>query len=142
MKTYLPEEKEIVRKWFIADAKGKILGRLATKVAIALRGKDKPTFTPHLDTGDGVIVINASKIAVSGKKLKEKTYTRYSGYPGGLKTKTLEDVLKKDPRKVVLHAVKGMLPKNTLGRNIIKRLKIYSNSEHPHTAQKPEELKL
>ncbi len=142
MKTYLPEEKKIVRKWFIADAKGKILGRLATKVAIALRGKDKPTFTPHLDTGDGVIVINASKIAVSGKKLKEKTYTRYSGYPGGLKTKTLEDVLKKDPRKVVLHAVKGMLPKNTLGRNIIKRLKIYSNSEHPHTAQKPEELKL
>jgi len=142
MKTYVAKEKDIVRKWYLIDAKGKILGRIATRAATILRGKDNPIFTPHVDTGNGVIVINASQVAVTGNKLEDKVYTRYSGYPGGLKKRKLIDVLEKRPEEVIMHAVKGMLPKNALGRDIIKKLKVYPGAEHPHVAQKPEVVEL
>jgi len=142
MKTHIPKAKDIKRKWFLFDAEGKILGRLATRVATVLRGKGKPDFTPHIDGGDGAIVINASKVAVTGRKMQNKLYTHYSGYPGGLKTRNLEEVLKRKPTDVIRHAVKGMLPKNTLGAHMLKRLKVYTGAEHAQTAQKPVKVEL
>jgi large subunit ribosomal protein L13 len=142
MKTYIPKKKDVQRKWYLVDAKGKVLGRLATKVAAILRGKHKPIFTPHMDTGDGVIVINADKILVTGKKLKAKQYKRYSGYPDGLHIKTLKEVLATKPAEVIMHAVRGMLPKGPLGRDTIKKLKVYAGDNHKQQAQKPELLKI
>ncbi|OYD17612.1 50S ribosomal protein L13 [candidate division WOR-3 bacterium JGI_Cruoil_03_44_89] len=128
------------KKWYIIDADGKILGRLATRIATILRGKHKPEFTPNADMGDYVICINASKVKVTGKKETEKVYTRYTGYPGGLKKTTLKEMRKKKPEEIIHHAVKGMLPKGPLGRKMIKKLKVYPGSEHPHKAQNPIEL--
>jgi len=136
-KTYIAKKEDIKRQWFVVDAKDKILGRLAVKVAVLLRGKHKPIFTPHLDTGDGVIVINAAKIRVSGRKLKQKVYRRYSGYPSGLREVALEDMLEKRPQTVVKLAVQRMLPQGPLGRDIIKKLKVYADDKHPHQAQNP-----
>jgi large subunit ribosomal protein L13 len=136
-KTYLPKKEDIKKKWYIVDASDKILGRLAAKVAAILRGKHKAIFTPHLDTGDGVIVINASKVKVTGRKLKQKVYRRFSGYPGGLREVTLEDMLDKKPATVIMLAVKRMLPQGPLGRDLIKKLKVYSADKHPHVSQKP-----
>lgn len=136
-KTYIPKKDDIKRKWYLVDAKDKILGRLASKVAVILRGKHKAIFTPHLDTGDGVIVINAAKIRVSGRKLKQKIYRRYSGYPGGLKEVTLETMLKKKPATVIKLAVSRMLAGGPLGRTLIKKLKVYPDNKHPHQAQNP-----
>ena len=137
IKTYLPKKEDIKRQWYLVDAKGKILGRLASKVALTLRGKHKPIFTPHLDTGDGVIVINASKIKVTGRKLKQKVYRRYSGYPGGLREITLENLLAKKPETVIKLAVRRMLPGGPLGRDMLKKLKIYADDVHRHKAQNP-----
>jgi large subunit ribosomal protein L13 len=139
-KTYSAKKEEIKREWFLIDAKDKILGRLASKAAVLLRGKHKAIFTPHMDTGDGVIVINAAKIRVTGRKLKANIYRRFSGYPGGLREVTLENMLKKSPPSVIRLAVKRMLPSGPLGRDIIKKLKVYSGSEHPHKAQNPKVL--
>ncbi|MFA4988029.1 MAG: 50S ribosomal protein L13 [Candidatus Omnitrophota bacterium] len=136
-KTYTAKKEDIKRKWYIVDAKGKVLGRLAAKVATVLRGKHKPIFTPHLDTGDCVIVINAALIKVTGRKLKEKVYRRYSGYPGGLREMTLENLLAKNPSKVIYLAVQRMLPIGPLGRDVIKKLKIYSDDKHKLTGVKP-----
>ena len=142
MKTYAVKAAEIERKWYLVDAEGKTLGRLASEIAKILRGKHKPIFTPHLDTGDYVVVVNAKKIHVTGKKLKEKMYYHYSGHPGGLKTIALGDMLSKHPTRVIGLAVRGMLPKNRLGRVIIKKLKVYAGSEHPHEAQEPIPLEI
>lgn len=142
MKTYIAKDRDIKRDWLVVDATDKVLGRLATKVASILRGKDKVIFSPHQDTGDEVIVINASKIRVTGKKMASKEYKRYSAYPGGLNLTTLDAMMKKNPEHVIRHAVKGMLPKNKLGEKLIKKLRVYPNAAHPHTAQKPKELKL
>jgi large subunit ribosomal protein L13 len=142
MKTYSAKASDIERKWFIVDADGKTLGRMATVIAEVLRGKLKPQFTPHADTGDFVVVVNAEKVHLSGKKPQQKTYQRYSGYPGGLKIETFEDVIKKHPERVIESAVRGMIPKNKLGRAVIKKLKVYSGTEHPHEAQKPEPLQI
>jgi len=136
-KTYTARPEDIKRKWYIADAKGKILGRLAVKVASILRGKHKPIFTPHLDTGDGVIVINASQIKVTGRKLKQKVYRRYSGYPGGLCEVSLEALLAKNPTKVLRLAVQRMLPIGPLGRDLIKKLRVYADDKHKLTGLKP-----
>lgn len=136
-KTYLAKKEEIKREWCLVDAKDKILGRVATKVAALLRGKHKPIFTPSVDTGDGVIVINAAKIRVSGRKLKEKVYRRFSGYPSGLREVTLANMLKNKPETVMKLAVQRMLPGGRLGRVIIKKLKVYADDKHPHLAQKP-----
>jgi large subunit ribosomal protein L13 len=141
-KTFIPKKKDIDRKWFIIDAQDKVLGRLATRIAIILRGKHKPEFTPHMDCGDGVIVINASKIRVTGKKMDDKEYITYSGYPGGQKIKTLSDMMKKDPTKVIKQAVKRMISDTPLGRDMLKKLKVYPGSEHSHKAQNPQELKV
>lgn len=140
MKTYIAKEKEIKRAWCLVDAKDKVLGRLASKVAHVLRGKDKVIYSPHQDTGDEVIVINASKVRVTGKKMSEKVYKSYSAYPGGLNLTNLETMLKKKPDYVVRHAVKGMLPKNKLGAKLLKKLRVYPAEAHPHTAQKPRVL--
>lgn len=136
-KTYVAKKEDIKRQWYLVDATDKILGRLATKVAVILRGKHKPIFTPHLDTGDGVIVINAAKIKVTGRKLKQKVYRRYSGYPGGLKEVPLGEMLKKKPQTVVSLAINRMLPRGPLGRKLIKKLKVYADDKHPHKAQNP-----
>ncbi len=141
-KTYIPKQDEIKTAWYLVDAKNQILGRLATRVARIIRGKHKPEFTPHLDTGDGVIVINASKIRVTGRKLEQKVYQRYSGYPGGQKEVLLARMLQKKPEMVFKLAVKGMLPKGPLGRQIFKKLKVYPGSEQPHGGQKPKVIKL
>lgn len=142
MKTYIPKQKEIKQKWFLIDANGKVLGRLAAKVAAIIRGKYKSIFTPHMDTGDNVIIVNAAGVRTTGRKLKEKLYTRYSGYPSGLKTRTLEEMMKTKPCEVIVHAVKGMLPKGPLGNKLIKKLKVYAGQEHPHAAQCPEKIDL
>lgn len=142
MKTYMAKEKDIKRKWYIVDAQGKVLGRLASRIAIILRGKHKAEYTPHIDCGDEVIVINGSKIRTTGKKLKEKEYQTYSGYPGGRKTKTLETMLEEKPADVLRLAVKRMLPRTPLGRKMFKKLKVCAGAEHPYKAQNPEELKL
>jgi large subunit ribosomal protein L13 len=138
MKTYSAKPGEIARDWLVVDAEGKTLGRLATVIADRLRGKGKPTFTPHVDTGDFVVVVNAEKISVTGAKLHEKMYYRHSGYPGGLKKRTLNDMLERRPEEVIRLAVRGMLPKNRLARKQLTKLKVYAGPEHPHEAQKPQ----
>ena len=135
--TYVVKKADIKRQWYIADAQGKILGRLAARVAAILRGKHKPIFTPHLDTGDGVIVINAAKVRVTGRKLKQKVYRRYSGYPGGLREVTLETMLAKKPTTVIKLAVMRMLPSGPLGRDTIKKLKVYADDKHPYKSLNP-----
>lgn len=137
MKTYSAKPLEVERKWYLIDAEGEILGRLATKIANILRGKNKPEFTSHVDTGDFVIVINAEKIQVTGNKLTDKKYYNHSGYPGGLKIASLKELMEKKPTAAIEKAVKGMLPHNTLGDEQFQKLKVYAGSEHPHTAQQP-----
>lgn len=142
MKTFTPKQKDIDRKWFVVDARNQVLGRLATRVAHILRGKHKPIFAPHVDVGDHVIVINVDKIRVTGRKAQQKRYTRYTGYPGGLKSTVYEELFASQPEKVLEHAIKGMLPKNRLGRQMYKKLKVYAGDQHPHIAQKPKALTL
>ncbi|MCR4743791.1 MAG: 50S ribosomal protein L13 [Lachnospiraceae bacterium] len=140
MKTFMASPATIDRKWYVVDAEGKMLGRLSSEIAAVLRGKNKPIFTPHIDCGDYVIVINADKIKVSGKKLDQKIYYHHSDYVGSLKETTLREMLKKHPERVIEHAVKGMLPKGPLGAEMNKKLFVYAGAEHPHAAQKPEVL--
>ena len=142
MKTFIAKEKDIKKIWYLIDAKDKVLGRLASKVATILRGKDKVIYSPHQDTGDEVIVINASSIKVTGKKIEQKYYKRYSAYPRGLNTETLGETLKKKPDFVIRHAVMGMLPKNKLGEKLIKKLRVYAGDVHPHQAQTPKVLEI
>ena len=142
MKTYLPKAKQVQKNWYIIDAEGKVLGRLASKIASVMRGKHKPTFTPHMDMGDNVIVVNAEKVRLTGRKTEQKVYYRHSGYPGGIKSMGFADMIKKNPEQVITIAVKGMLPHNRLGRAILKHLKVYRGPEHPHGVQKPEKLEL
>jgi large subunit ribosomal protein L13 len=137
IKTYTPKPEDIQREWFVIDAKDQTLGRLATQIAHLLRGKHKPIFSPHMDVGDFVIVINCEKIRVTGNKLEDKKYYRHSGYPGGIRSVTLRQQLEKHPDRVIRAAVRGMLPKNKLGRQMIKKLKVYAGDTHPHQAQKP-----
>jgi large subunit ribosomal protein L13 len=140
MKTYNAKPGEITREWYLVDADGQTLGRLATRLADLLRGKGKPQFTPHVDTGDFVVVVNAEKIAVTGNKLDSKIYYRHSGYPGGLRERTLREQLARRPEEVLRKAVKGMLPRNRLGRQQLTKLKIYAGPDHPHEAQEPKQL--
>lgn len=142
MKTYTPKADEIERTWYVVDAGAKPLGRIATEIAHVLRGKHKPSFTPHLDVGDHVIVINADKIVLTGRKMDQKNYYRHSGYIGGLKTINAKKLMEKKPEDIVRFAVKGMLPKNPLGRKIFKKLKVYKGDHHPHEAQQPEVITL
>lgn len=142
MKTYIAKPSNIERNWLVVDAKDRRLGRLATRIADSLRGKTKPDFTPHIDTGDFVVVVNAERIAVTGKKMSDKIYYRHTGYPGGLKQRTLAEMLEKKPEEVLRLAVKGMLPKSRLGRAQLRKLKIYTGPVHPHAAQKPQEMNL
>tara|TARA_B100000886_G_scaffold109253_1_gene73142 strand:+ start:501 stop:935 length:435 start_codon:yes stop_codon:yes gene_type:complete len=139
MKTYSLKKDQVVRSWFVLDATDRILGRMATKIADRIRGKDKPSFTPHTDGGDYVIVVNAEKIKVTGSKFSDKKYFRHSLYPGGLKTSTFKELNKKNPEKIIEEAVKGMLPKNKLGKSMIKKLKVFKGPEHDHESQKPVE---
>ena len=140
--TFIAKPAQIKRKWYVIDADGQTLGRLSSEIAKILRGKHKPIFTPHVDTGDHVIVINAEKIKVTGNKLNTKLYRRHTGHPGGLKSVALREMLQTKPTQVLRHAVKGMLPKNTLGRACYRKLSVYAGPTHPHEAQKPEELKI
>jgi len=142
VKTYVANSNDRQREWLVVDATGLTLGRLATRIADALRGKNKPEYTPHVDTGDFVIVINAEKISVTGKKMTDKKYYRHSGYPGGLKTRTLAEMLERRPEEVIRKAVKGMLPRNRLARKQITKLKVYAGPEHPHVAQKPQTMEI
>lgn len=142
MKTFNPKKGDIEQKWWLVNADGKVLGRLATEVAVLLRGKNKPTFAAHVDTGDFVIVINAEKIKVTGNKLEEKMYYNHSQYPGGLKERTLKELLEKKPEEVIKRAVWGMIPKNKLGRAVVKKLKVYKGPVHPHEAQNPREFQV
>ena len=141
MKTYIAKEKDIKKIWHVVDAKDQVLGRLATKVATILMGKNKVIYSPHLDTGDEVIVINAKLVKTTGNKLGQKTYLRYSAYPGGLNSETLAVVLKKSPERAIIHAVHGMLPKSKLGAKLLKKLRVYPGEAHPHQAQQPKALK-
>lgn len=138
MKSFIAKPNEVERKWYIIDAEGKTLGRLSSEVASILRGKHKPIYTPHVDTGDYVIVINAEKVVLTGRKLEQKAYRYHTGYPGGLKEVPYSVLIEKNPEKIISLAVKGMLPKNSLGRSMFKKLKVYKGSEHKHEAQKPE----
>jgi large subunit ribosomal protein L13 len=140
VKTYVTKPNEIEREWFVVDARGQTLGRLASRIASILRGKHKPTFAPNVDAGDYVIVINADQIHVTGKKLDDKMYYRHSGYPGGLRQMPLREMLNRHPTRAVEKAVRGMLPKNRLGRKMVKKLKVYAGAEHPHQAQQPKAL--
>ena len=142
MKSYMAKPQDIVKKWYVVDVADQPLGRIASEVAKVLRGKHKPTFTPHMDTGDFVIILNAEKIKLTGKKWEDKKYYRHSGYPGGLKEITYDKLRAKSPEKILQLAIKGMLPKNALGRSQFKKLKVYAGAEHPHQAQQPEELKV
>jgi large subunit ribosomal protein L13 len=142
LKTYVATPQDRERNWLLVDAEGQTLGRLATQIADALRGKRKPTYTPHVDTGDFVVVVNAEKISVTGAKRQEKLYHRHSGYPGGLKTRTLNDMLERRPEEVIRLAVRGMLPKNRLARKQLTKLKVYAGPEHPHEAQKPQPMEI
>ena len=142
MKTFVAKPSTAERNWYVVDATGQTLGRLATQIADALRGKRKPEYTPHIDTGDFVIVVNAEKISVTGQKRTEKLYHRHSGYPGGLKTRTLQEMLDRRPEEVIRLAVKGMLPRNRLARKQLTKLKVYAGPEHPHIAQKPQPLEI
>ncbi|WP_291318353.1 50S ribosomal protein L13 [Desulfonatronospira sp.] len=140
MKTYSPKPEDIQRDWYVVDAQDKILGRLATRIATKLRGKDKPEFAPHMDMGDFVVVVNAEQIKVTGDKLEQKKYYYHTGYPGGIKETSLESMLQKKPEEVIRKAVGRMLPKNKLGRKLLKKLKVYSGPEHPHAAQQPKAI--
>ena len=142
MKSFMASPATIERKWYVIDAQGQTLGRLSSEIAKILRGKNKPTFTPHIDTGDNVIVINAEKIKVTGKKMDQKIYYKHSDYPGGMRETTLKEMLDKKPTDVITLAVKGMLPKGPLGRSMIEKLHVYAGAEHPHAAQKPEALEI
>jgi large subunit ribosomal protein L13 len=142
VKTFVATPANRERNWLVVDATGQTLGRLATRIADALRGKDKPEYTPHCDVGDFVIVVNAEKIAVTGKKRQEKRYYRHSGYPGGLRSRTLEELLGHRPEEVIRRAVKGMLPRTRLGRAQLRKLKVYAGPDHPHQAQKPEPMEI
>ena len=142
MKTLIPREEQIARKWYVVDAEGQTLGRMASNIASVLKGKHKPIYTPHLDTGDHVVVINASKIKVTGKKLDQRMYFRHSMYPGGARFTAMREMLERKPERLLQLAVKGMLPKTRLGRAMISKLKVYSGSEHPHEAQRPEPIRL
>jgi large subunit ribosomal protein L13 len=137
MKSYMAKKHEVPRRWFVVDAQGQVLGRLASRIAMMLRGKNKPEFTPHADTGDFVVVVNADQVKLTGKKLDQKIYYRHSGYTGGLKETSARQMMKKKPEEVLRHAVRGMLPKNSLGRQQLKKLKIYTGADHPHQAQQP-----
>ena len=139
--TYFYKQEEVEQKWYLVDAQGKTLGRIATEVAKVLRGKHKPMFTPNIDAGDFVIVVNAGKIRVTGKRTEMKEYFHYTGYPGGSVFESFKDLVKKNPQRVIEHAVKGMLPHNRLGKRIIKKLKVYAGADHPHASQKPEVMK-
>jgi large subunit ribosomal protein L13 len=140
MKTIFVNPKEFVRKWYLVDAEGKTLGHLASRVAMLLRGKHKPYFTPHQDTGDSVIIINAEKVALTGRKRTNKIYYRHSGYPGGLKAESFDKAIIRKPTFPVEHAIRGMLPKNRLGRKLFRNVKVYAGAKHPHGAQKPEKI--
>jgi large subunit ribosomal protein L13 len=140
VRTFSAKPHEIEREWYVVDASGQTLGRLATRIASVLRGKHKPTFTPHVDCGDFVIVVNAHKIRVTGRKMDQKFYHRHSGYPGGLKSTSLRDQLNRHPVRVIESAVRGMLPKNRLGRRMVRKLKVYASPNHPHQAQQPKPL--
>jgi large subunit ribosomal protein L13 len=142
VKTYVTKPSEVEREWFVVDAEGKTLGRLASKIARVLRVKHKPTYSPSVDMGDYVIVVNAEKVRVTGRKLDQKIYYRHSGYPNGLKQISLRDQLEKHPSRVIEHAVRGMLPKNALGRRLFKKLKVYAGPDHPHQAQQPKPLEM
>ncbi len=142
MKTWVAKPSERQRDWYVVDASGKTLGRLATQIADILRGKRKPEYTPHLDVGDFVIVVNAEKISVTGKKRQDKVYHRHTGYPGGLKTRTLEEMLQRRPEEVIRKAVKGMLPRNRLARAQLRKLKVYAGPDHPHEAQQPKPMEI
>jgi large subunit ribosomal protein L13 len=140
MKTYSAKAQDQKKEWFVIDAKERVLGRLASFVATRLRGKHRPEYTPHVDTGDYIVVINADKVSLTGRKRDAKMYHHYSGYPGGLKSKSARELLEKRPSQVISHAVRGMLPKNRLGRKMIKKLKVYGGASHPHEAQQPQPL--
>lgn len=142
MKTFVPKRNEIERKWWLIDADGKILGRLATEISILLQGKRNPEFVKFMDSGDFVVVINAEKVKVTGKKLEQKKYYSHSGYPGGIRERTLKELLEKNPEDVLRKAVRGMIPKNKLGRDIFKKLKVYTGPDHPHEAQTPQEYQI
>ncbi|MEC9488703.1 MAG: 50S ribosomal protein L13 [Halanaerobium sp.] len=142
MKTYMAKPGEVDRDWYVVDARDQVLGRLASKIAHVLRGKHKPTYTPHMDAGDFVIVVNADKVKLTGNKLKNKMYRWHTGYPGGLKEMSYEKLMAKKPEEAIISAVQGMLPHNKLGRKLIKKLKVYRGPEHPHQAQQPKELEL
>jgi len=142
MKTYQAKKEELGYKWYLVNAEGKVLGRMATELAKILKGKNKPTYTPHLDTGDFVIVVNAGKVTLTGKKMKDKIYYHHTGYPGGIKEMTAEKLLAKKPTEMIRMAVKGMLPKNSLGRQMLRKLKIYAGPNHPHEAQEPISLEI
>jgi large subunit ribosomal protein L13 len=142
MKTYVANSETRQRDWLVVDAAGQTLGRLATQIADALRGKRKPTYTPHVDTGDFVVVVNAEKIAVTGNKRTQKRYYRHSGYPGGIKSRSLQEQLDRRPEEVIRHAVKGMLPRTRLGRKQLTKLKVYAGPEHPHQAQQPQPMEI
>ena len=141
-KSYLPNPQTVQRDWYVVDAADQRLGRLATEIAMILRGKNKPQYTPHMDAGDFVVVINAEKVVVTGKKPAQKLYRRHSGRPGGMKTETFEHLQARLPERIIEKAVKGMLPKNNLGRQLFKKLKVYAGSEHPHSAQQPKALEI
>lgn len=142
MKTFSAKPADVQRDWYVIDASGKTLGRMATEIARRLRGKHKPEYTPHIDTGDYIVVVNAEKVAVTGKKATDKIYHSHTGYPGGLKSIAFQDLVKKAPERTIQSAVKGMLPRNPLGRAMFNKLKVYAGSEHPHTAQQPQQLEL
>lgn len=142
MKTYQAKKEELEYKWYLVNAEGKVLGRMATELAKILKGKNKPTYTPHLDTGDFVIVVNAGKVTLTGKKMKDKIYYHHTGYPGGIKEMTAGKLLAKKPTEMIRMAVKGMLPKNSLGRQMLRKLKIYAGPNHPHEAQNPISLEI
>jgi len=142
MKTYQAKKEEIDHKWYLVNAEGKVLGRLSTELAKILKGKNKPIYTPHVDTGDFVVVVNAGKVTLTGKKLKDKIYYHHTGYPGGIKQITAEKLLAKKPTEMIRMAVRGMLPKNSLGRQMLRKLKIYPGPNHPHEAQKPANMNI
>jgi large subunit ribosomal protein L13 len=142
MKSYMARPLEVERKWYVVDAEGQTLGRLATEIATILRGKNKPQYTPHVDTGDFVVVVNAEKVVVTGRKAEQKVYRRHSGYPGGLKETSYEQMMERRPTEILRRAVKGMMPKNRLARQQLRKLKIYAGPEHPHAAQNPQRLEV
>jgi len=142
MKSYMARPLEVERRWYVVDAEGQTLGRLATEIATILRGKNKPQYTPHVDVGDFVVVVNADKVVVTGRKAEQKVYRRHSGYPGGLKTTSYEQMMERQPTEILRKAVKGMMPKNRLARQQLRKLKIYAGPEHPHAAQNPQRLEV